>query len=104
MRIAQIFLRAMIRRMMTKRELQALLDESGSGLMQLADELGLARSTVSRWTDTVPQYAVSYAVLRAALADTKHGYALERALLRIGLLAADAGQRERAGPSLEESA
>ena len=52
---------------MKKREFQALLDDGGSSLMKTAVDLGLAKSTVSRWRTNVPRYAQWYAVARALM-------------------------------------
>jgi len=46
---------------MTKRELQAILDQSGATLYRLCKDLRLALSTASRWRGEVPGYAKWYA-------------------------------------------
>jgi hypothetical protein len=45
---------------MTKDEFRDVIEATGSSLMRAARHLGLAESTVSRWTE-VPQYAEWYA-------------------------------------------
>ena len=52
---------------MTKRRLQELLDRAGLRLNRLCDDLGLAKSTASRWTDDVPLYAQWYAASMAVM-------------------------------------
>lgn len=52
---------------MDKRELQRWLDKSGMNLARLCDDLGLARSTATRWRPEVPPYAAAYAVALAHL-------------------------------------
>jgi len=52
---------------MNKRQLQDLLDRGGSSLMRAAEDLGVAESTVSRWTDQVPGYAEYYAYARVVM-------------------------------------
>jgi transcriptional regulator with XRE-family HTH domain len=52
---------------MGKRRLQELLDRAGLTLSRLCDDLGLAKSTASRWTDDVPRYARLYAAAMAVM-------------------------------------
>lgn len=54
---------------MNKREFQNILDKGRSSLMLAAKDLGVAQSTVSRWTSSVPQYAQWYAIARAIMTD-----------------------------------
>jgi hypothetical protein len=51
----------------SKRRLQELLDRSRSTLSSLCMDLGLAKSTASRWDDEVPRYAQWYAACLAVM-------------------------------------
>lgn len=50
---------------MGKRRLQELLDRAGLNLARMCADLGLNKSTASRWTDDVPSYAQWYGALMA---------------------------------------
>lgn len=46
---------------MTRNELKAMLRLHGLSLGRLCEDIGIAQSTASRWTDRVPDYAEWYA-------------------------------------------
>lgn len=52
---------------MGKRRLQEVLDRSGGKLTTLCRDLGLVKSTATRWANDVPPYAKWYAASMAVM-------------------------------------